>query len=262
MYYGSFRRSFEFADGIYVFKENIKKFQEYGIEYLFVENNGVHQSISFQKLHLYVLTQLEWNVNQDTDCLIDEFMNGYYKCAAPYMKKAFDYLMAHMQKVRARHKYLTGREYHSGMCGRDVNYDGIWDLNVAYDISLIFDQADQAIENSDFSAEFKEQLKDRVEAERLLAIYIQLEYFVKELTIYDEARSINFFPKEKALELVDRMEKGCEKFNIVSLDGDGPYKDTLKKWRREIKFTSRGWEKLNVEDFWKMLDDLYEKYEV
>ena len=54
----------------------------------------------FQKLHLYVLTQLEWNVNQDTDHLINDFMRAYYKCASKYMREFFDYLIQNFTQAR------------------------------------------------------------------------------------------------------------------------------------------------------------------
>jgi len=242
MYYATFRRSFEFADGIYIFKQNIEALQKFGCDYFYVECNSNVGAVMFQKMHLYVLTQLEWDVSQDTDTLINEFMNAYYKCAAPQMRKVFDCLTAHYAKVRARTERLTGRKFYYGMCHRDTNPEGIWDLNIVYDVTVLLDEADLVIKNSDYSEEVKSKLKDRVDIERLFTLFVQLEYFVRIICPYDEARSINTFPKDVAHGIVDRFVEIATRLGIKKVDGDGTIDQTVAKWRNEIDTTARGWE--------------------
>jgi hypothetical protein len=241
-YYASFRRSFEFADGLYIFKENIEALKKLGCEYYFVEINGSKGSIEFQKMHVYVLTSLEWNVNQSTDDLVNDFMANYYKCAAPAMRKFYDYLNAYYDKTRKRIKKLTGRPYYHGICAADVVPIGFWELNAVYDMTLIFEEADKAIKDSDLSSEQKQIVQDRIDLERLMLLYIQLEYFVSEVCAYDEARTTNTYPRERALEMLKEFEEGVKKFDITRVDGDGTVEETIKKWRREINWTARGWD--------------------
>lgn len=255
MYYGSFRRAFEFTDGIYVFKENMKALKNFGLEYFFYECNSSVGSVIFQKLLVYLFTSLEWDLTKDTDELIDEFMQAYYKCAAKSMREFLNYLMKYYEKARARTEKLTGKKFHYGMCLTDTVPDGFWSLNAVYDLVLILEEAEKTVDASDYSEEIKTKLKDRIEREKLFTVYIQLEYFVREISPYDEARSINFFPKSKALELVSEFERGCKKFGIKTVDGDGKLEDTLAKWRREINWTARAWEN-RIEQRFGFIDGL------
>ena len=260
MYYSSFRRGMEFTDGIYIFKENIRALKEFGCEYFFVEARHTPCSMVFDKMTLFVLTQLEWNVEQDTDALINEFMGAYYKCAAGAIRKFFDYLMAYFDKVRKRTEKLTGRKFYYGMCERDVNYEGIWSLNAVYDLVLLLEEADKTIAESDYDEQIKQKLKDRIEVLRLFTVYIQLEYFIREIPAYDEARSINTYTKEKALELLEYFKTTAKKFGVKSVDGDGDLDATIAKWKREINYTARNWENKCLIDWHKKLDELNEEY--
>ncbi|MBQ3493343.1 MAG: DUF4838 domain-containing protein [Clostridia bacterium] len=258
LYYGSFRRSFEFCDGIYIFKENIRALKEIGCEYFFYEsNNGIGAQV-FQKMLLYLVTSLEWDVTKDTDQLIDEFMGAYYKCAAPYMREFLDYLMAYYKKARARTEKLTGKKFYYGMCHRDSEPDGFWSLNAVYDMIMILEEAEKSVDESDYSEELKAKIKDRIELEKLFTQYIQLEYFVREISPYDEARSINFFPKEKAKELLKSFIEGCKKHNVTRIDGDCTVDQANEKWSREINWTARAWED-NITKALKRNDELWEK---
>jgi hypothetical protein len=102
--------------------------------------------------------------------------------------------------------------------------------------------AEKAVDESDYSQELKAKIKDRIEIEKLFTQYIQLEYFVREISPYDEARTINFFPKEKAKELLNSFVEGCKKHNISRIDGDCTVDQAKEKWSREINWTARAWE--------------------
>lgn len=260
MYYGSFRRSFEFSDGIYCFKDNLTALKKFGLEYFYYECNSSIGSVIFQKMLVYLFTSLEWDLSKDTDSLIDEFMQGYYKCAAKPMRRFLDYLMNYYEKARARTEKFTGKKFHYGMCLTDTIPDGFWSLNAVYDLVLILEEAEKMVEISDYSENEKNKLRERIEIEKLFTTYIQLEYFVREMSPYDEARSINFFPKNKALELVSEFERGCKKFDIKCVDGDGVLEDTLGKWRKEINCTARAWEE-RIEQRFAYIDMLMDNME-
>ena len=258
MYYASYRRSFEFTDGLYVIKDNINTLKKLGCEYYYVGVNFAKNCIVLQKMHLYVYAKLQWNANQDTDELINDFMVNYYKSAACSMRKFFDYLNAYYEKTRNRIYKLTGKPFYYGMCGEDTVPVGFWELNAIYDLTLILEQADKDIEKSHLTKEQKQTLKDRVEIEKLFLLYIQLEYFVREMDAYEEARTINTFSKERALEMLKQFKDGVKKFNVTCVDGDGTVDDTIKKWEREINWTARGWEN-RIKKSRELLDKLEEQ---
>jgi hypothetical protein len=239
IYYGTFRRGFEFVDGIYRFKEDIEYYKQNGCKYFFVESPNQK---AFHKMTLYVLTKLMWDITLDTDDLIEEFCDNYYKVASPYVKKYFRYMMDYCSKTRERIQYLTGLRADYGMCLTDTVPYGYWSLNAVYDASLMLDDAEKAIDESDLDEQMKNTLHDRIELERMVLIYIQLEYFNREMSEYEEARTINCYPKEKILELCDRFEKGVKKFGIKFVNGDGTPEEVINGWRNRAIKTARGWE--------------------
>ena len=191
---------------------------------------------------LFVLTKLMWNINLDTDQLIEEFCENYYKVASPYVLKYFRYMMDYCQKTRDRIEYLTGIKADYGMCLTDTVPYGYWSLNAVYDASLILDDAEKAIDESNCDEQTKKTLHDRIELERMVLTYIQLEYFNREMGAYEEARTINCYPKEKILALCDEFEAGVKKFGINFVNGDGTPEEVINGWRNRAIKTARGWE--------------------
>lgn len=241
-YYGSFRRAYEFVDGIYRFKDDIEFYNSLGFESFYMEAPSYPGSISLQAMSLWVLTQLEWNKKQDTDELIKEFCDNYYKKASLYIIKYFNYMMNHYKKVRERTLYLTGKPFRYGMCLTDTIPQFFWDLNTVYEASKILDEADEAIKTGGYDAETEEKLLDRIEKERMTILLIQLEYFNRETSAYDEARSVNAYPKEKILELCDRFERNVKKFGYKHVCGDYGAEEALKIWRERANKSARGWQ--------------------
>lgn len=239
IYYGTFRRGFEFVDGIYRFKEDIQFYKEKGGRYFFVESPNQK---ALHKMTLFVLTKLMWNINLDTDQLIEEFCENYYKVASPYVLKYFRYMMDYCAKTRDRIEYLTGIRADYGMCLTDTVPYGYWSLNAVYDASLILDDAEKAIDESNCDDQTKKTLHDRIELERMVLTYIQLEYFNREMGAYEEARTINCYPKEKILALCDEFEAGVKKFGINFVNGDGTPEEVINGWRNRAIKTARGWE--------------------
>ena len=242
LYYGSFRISFEFVDGIYRIKDDIDFYHRLGVESFYMESNTNRFAMSFQKMTLYVLARLEWDKTLDTDDLIEEFCENYYKAASPYVLKYFRYMMDYYAKTRERITYLTGKKYAYGMCLLDTVPQGFWGLNAVYDASLLLDDADKAIDEANYDEALKEKLHDRIEAERMTLFHIQLEYYNKETSAYDEMRTINTFPKEKVLELCDRVERFVKKFGVKRINGDGLALETIEGWRQRAINNPRFWE--------------------
>ena len=54
---------------------------------------------SMAELRNYVMAQLMWNPECDTDILIDEFLSGVYKSAAPFMRRYFDLIHRRIENM-------------------------------------------------------------------------------------------------------------------------------------------------------------------
>ena len=72
-------------------------------------------------------------------------------------------------------------------------------------------------------------------------LHIQLEYFNRQTSVYDEARSINTYSMQKILELCDRMERDIKKFDFPRINGDGMAMETIEGWRERARKAARGW---------------------
>lgn len=258
-YYGSFRRAFEFVDGIYRFKPELEYYKNLGVESYYMEAPSYKGSIAMQAMSLFVLTSLEWDLSKDTDDLIKEFCDAYYKSASKYVQEYFYYLMDYYQKVRERTEYLTGEKFYYGMCYSDTVAQGFWSLNAVADAMKLLDKADKAIDDADYDKELKEKLHDRIELERMSELHIILEHFNRETSAYDEARSVNAFSKEKIFEYCDRMEKDIKKFGIVRINGDSndPI-ETINGWRKRAENSARAWQN-RIDNMHQKFDSFYEK---
>ena len=78
---------------------------------------------------------------------------------------------------------------------------------------------------------------------------------------YEEARTINTFSKERAMEMLKQFKDGVKKFNVTCVDGDGTVDDTIKKWEREICWTARDWEN-RIKKTRDLLDELEKQEKV
>lgn len=80
---------------------NYRSFKEYGITEIL--DNGAYDSpqTEMQDLRIYVQSKLMWDVDQDENQLIDEFVEGYYKEAAPYIKEYLEMQRTHFASLDA-----------------------------------------------------------------------------------------------------------------------------------------------------------------
>lgn len=54
---------------------------------------------SMAELRNYVMAKLMWNPKSDTDMLVDEFLSGVFKNAAPYMRRYFDLIHRRIESI-------------------------------------------------------------------------------------------------------------------------------------------------------------------
>lgn len=71
-------------------QENIKTYHKLNVKGILEEGNHYTYNGEFQVLRDYVLPRLLWNPEADLDSLVNDFINGYYKSAAPYMRQYYD----------------------------------------------------------------------------------------------------------------------------------------------------------------------------
>lgn len=168
-----------------------------------------------QDLRIYVQSQILWDTSQDPDALIDDFMQHYYKVAAPYIRQYYDYTRAHYLKLK-QDGILTNA--HIGPSGNNTNAK-FWPYKYCVKTIGYFDQAITAIEESSYDSALKEKLKLRVLVDSLSVRFL----------ILDNYRS--YYSKTEYNEMVMEFEEICEKADIRTWhEGSWPVSELILKW--------------------------------
>jgi hypothetical protein len=76
---------------------NIQFFTNNNVRAHFQQSNSMRGN-EFAELKLYLISRLLWNPAINTAAVMDEFMNGYYGKAAPWIKKYIDQLQNELIK--------------------------------------------------------------------------------------------------------------------------------------------------------------------
>lgn len=82
----------------YALQDNLKQFAKIGLLSAFVQGNNYSYNGEFQALRIYVMTKLLWNPHCNLDEVIDDFIYGYYRASAPYIRQYFDLIHSNIQE--------------------------------------------------------------------------------------------------------------------------------------------------------------------
>ncbi|MEI6851264.1 MAG: DUF4838 domain-containing protein [Bacteroidota bacterium] len=86
-----------------VLQANLKFFKDNHATMMF-EQGFTTENTDLTDLRGYLLAKLMWNVNQNTDSLMNDFLQGYYGAAAPYLRTYINYMV---DELRNSKKQLT-----------------------------------------------------------------------------------------------------------------------------------------------------------
>ena len=81
----------------HVLQPNLKFFKENHATMMF-EQGFTTENTEFSNLRGYMLAKLMWNVNQNADSLMNDFLRGYYGKAAPYIRTYIDLMTSELKK--------------------------------------------------------------------------------------------------------------------------------------------------------------------
>ena len=107
----------------------------------------------------------------DIDVLIDDFMNAYYKEAAPYVREYYDIIRRHYQSI------YNDKGSECAGCRFVINDATIWNKKVMDDILSVLDMGMQALKKSDRPESEKEELIERVHKDWFLMKYNEVKFF-------------------------------------------------------------------------------------
>ena len=100
-----------YLPNIHNIQENLKFYHDCGAIFVYSEGAIMDFTPGFHDLKVFLLSELKWNLNQDTNALIKEFMHAYYKGASAHMTSYLALFDKHFKDLEVAYKKLGNRGY-------------------------------------------------------------------------------------------------------------------------------------------------------
>ena len=188
-----FDNQFIFMDDWSYLKETFQIFEQMNTKYVF--NDGTSfVNLPFFELRTYVSAELMWDLSTDVEATIDEFINVYYKEAAPKVKEYFDLVRTHYRMLE-RELAAEGDAFRMWSYVRydpDLVSAKWWPKNWLLNAIKIYDEALVLAEGME-AGEDRETTINRVKAERLAPLYLLLEIHRSTMTEQELRAYIQMF---------------------------------------------------------------------
>lgn len=217
-YYTQFTNFLAPFPNYFTFKPNLNFYKTNKIKGVFAQLNGPTYG-DLAELKTYLLAKYLWNPEQNEDALTDDFLKGYYKVAAPYIK-------SYMEKLNERN-IESGNKL--DIYGNPVNnYDDYLTLENMETLTGLMDKAEKAAEG-DFL------VLQRIQKLRLSLDYTYLQqakfYGIEKHGIFIKEDS-GWIVKPGFRERVSRFVDFAEKSNVKELS-EGGYTPAqyLEEWK-------------------------------
>lgn len=175
----------------HILQPNMALFKQQHVKMHFAQVGG-KRGEDFSELRAYMLTRLLWNPEQNPDELMQEFMQGYYGPAAPYL-----YQYQHMLEAALLSNNIPLWIYDSPVSHKA----GMLRPRLMKRYQQLFDQAEAAVAD-------QADLLDRVQRSRLPLQYAELEIARTEAT-RDTAH---------LLVLLDTFQARTNRFDVYTLN--------------------------------------------
>ena len=130
----------------------------------------------FEPMRAYLHGQLCYDPTQNVNDLIDEFMEVYYKDAAPIVQQFFEEITSYMYMKNAQNPSFNLPTLSSG-AGHLLDSPDIWTEEMLADWVDLFDSAYEAVEKADISETQRDVLEVRVDDESLWPRYWLIKYY-------------------------------------------------------------------------------------
>lgn len=127
----------------------------------------------FQEMRVFVESQLMWDIGQGYDNLVNEFMQAYYRDAAPAVRKFYELI-----RNRYARYYAVDDTSLGGGIYDSIGDSDIWTENLVNALGDALDDALSAVEKyKTTDNELYAKLHDRIMKEYLSVIFLKLSYY-------------------------------------------------------------------------------------
>lgn len=150
---------------IHTLQPNIALFRTNNAKWIFEQHS--QQPSELFELRSYLTAQLLWDPNADAAAIMDDFLNGYYEAAAPFVSSYIETVHEAMQRDSSFFLFLYGdpsQGFESFLSGPLLSY---------YD--SLYNEAEQAVSG-------QPEVLERLDAARLSVDYALLEYARRDLS--------------------------------------------------------------------------------
>ena len=183
--YGCFFRDyFCFFDSYNFFADYYAFIYEKGYKFTLVQCHSSQRGseAAFNSLHTYITSKLSWNSALNMNDLINAYMNGVYKEAAPYMLQAFNESRAWFNRT------YTEQSWSSGIKGYNPTATATyWDIGFVTKMFGYLDEAYAAIEPYKKDVKTYDLLRRYIDLEWLFPAKVAISNFEGEFTAQDFA---------------------------------------------------------------------------
>ena len=191
----------------HTFSKNYKLFGQNKVKGLFVQGYADVPGDLYE-LRQYLLAKIIWDTNTDVEAVTNDFLNGFYGNAAPFVKKYIDLLIQNQEKSD---RYL------------DIYTSPIESRNTFLSPEAM-DQYDQLISQAEMVSKNEPVISRRVLKLRLALEYVyfeQAKFYGKEPHGMFEKNGDSFSVKNHLEKRVQNFEKNCTDFGIYELSEEG-----------------------------------------
>ena len=186
-----------------------KECQDIGASYMLTQGVSDSNICCFDEMRSYVESNLMWNLKLNYDELAYDFMDHFYKDAAPYMKDIYN-------TIRDRYAYYQALvKQSSGHISGDIRSSDLYPFALVRQLNIDIDNALESIahlKSEDYS--LFETLKNRIMKEYLSVIYLKIILYrsnFSEEEINEMLDTFNFYTQ---LFGITKSGEGVDIFNI------------------------------------------------
>ena len=185
------------------FREQLATYAENNVDYIFSQGASLTNQPCFQEMRLFVESQLMWDINKNYAELVNEFMNAFYKDAAPEMLEYYNLIKMRYEQA----EILLGHEFSS--IYSEIGSKQIWTTGVVDAISRIFERAYAKIAR--YKTEDPEtytKLYERIKEIEITLLYTKLSYYSGDYaqeTINQMVDDFNYYTSKFG---IDRVQEG------------------------------------------------------
>lgn len=151
--------------------QHMKFFDELGVDMYYSQGASDSRTPNFSQMRIFVESQLMWNTKKDYDTLVNEFMQHYYRDAAPAMRKVYDLIRKTYADAK-KNGITTGGVF------TKLATTGIYSRDTLKQMKKYLDEAMAAVEPlRNTQNDLFKKLYYRIKQEEISYLYMELDLY-------------------------------------------------------------------------------------